>query len=312
VEMMNGRIWVESELGQGSTFHFTANLSIPDETLAQATRMQPAELRGLSVLVVDDNLTNRRVLTGLLTQWGMKPMAVDGGRAALRALESAKQAGRPFALVLLDGQMPELDGFDLALQLQEHPDWVGATIMMLTSADQLGDGLRCRNLGISGYLVKPVRQSELLSKICNSLKSAPKNNGIARQPGHKIAGDTRVLVAEDNPVNQTLVRRLLEKRGYSIVVVGDGRAALSALEQGNFDIVLMDVQMPDMDGFAATAAIREQEQTTGRHIPIVAMTAHALKGDPERCLAEGMDAYVSKPIRTDELFLTLERLLYVQ
>jgi two-component system, sensor histidine kinase and response regulator len=312
VEMMNGRIWVESELGQGSTFHFTANLSIPDETLAQTTRMQPEELRGLSVLVVDDNLTNRRVLTGLLTQWGMKPMAVDGGRAALRALENAQQAGRPFALVLLDGQMPELDGFDLALQLQEHPDWVGATIMMLTSADQLGDGLRCRNLGISGYLVKPVRQSELLSKICNSLKSAPKNNAMAPQPVHKIASDTRVLVAEDNPVNQTLVRRLLEKRGYSIVVVGDGRTALSALEQGNFDIVLMDVQMPDMDGFAATAAIREQEQTTGRHIPIVAMTAHALKGDPERCLAEGMDAYVSKPIRTDELFLTLERLLHVQ
>jgi CheY-like chemotaxis protein len=207
--------------------------------------------------------------------------------------------------------MPELDGFDLALQLQEHPDWVGATIMMLTSADQLGDGARCRNLGISGYLVKPVRQSELLSKICNSVKSTPKI-AMARQPAHKIACDTRVLVAEDNPVNQTLVRRLLEKRGYSIVVVGDGRAALSALEQNNFDIVLMDVQMPDMDGFAATAVIREREQASGRHIPIVAMTAHALKGDPERCLAEGMDAYVSKPIRTEELFLTLERLLNVR
>jgi len=314
VDMMSGRIWVESEAGQGSTFHFTTNLSVPSESLAKATRMQPEELRGLPVLVVDDNLTNRRVMVGLLTQWGMKPMAVDGGRAALLALESAKQAGRPFALVLLDGQMPELDGFDLALRLQEHPDWVGATIMMLTSADQLGDGARCRSLGISAYLVKPVRQSELLSKICNSLKSAPRNDAVAthRQAEPKIASDIRVLVAEDNPVNQTLVQRLLEKRGYSIVVVGDGRAALSALEQDEFDIVLMDVQMPDMDGFAATAVIREQERTSGRHTPIVAMTAHALKGDPERCLAEGMDAYISKPIRTDELFLTLERMLNVR
>jgi len=220
----------------------------------------------LPVLVVDDNLTNRRVLTGLLTQWGMKPMAVDGGRAALRALESAKQAGRPFALVLLDGQMPELDGFDLALQLQEHPDWVGATIMMLTSSDQIGDGARCRSLGISAYLVKPVRQSELLSKICNSVQSAL-NNEVAPgtlQPEPKIASETRILVAEDNAVNQALVRRLLEKRGYSIVVVGDGRAAVAALEQGTFDIVLMDVQMPDMDGFAATAIIREREQESGR------------------------------------------------
>jgi len=314
VDMMSGRIWVESEAGQGSTFHFTTNLSVPSESLAKATRMQPEELRGLPVLVVDDNLTNRRVMVGLLTQWGMKPMAVDGGRAALLALESAKQAGRPFALVLLDGQMPELDGFDLALRLQEHPDWVGATIMMLTSADQLGDGARCRSLGISAYLVKPVRQSELLSKICNCLKSAPRNDAVAthRQAEPKIASDIRVLVAEDNPVNQTLVQRLLEKRGYSIVVVGDGRAALSALEQDEFDIVLMDVQMPDMDGFAATAVIREQERTSGRHTPIVAMTAHALKGDPERCLAEGMDAYISKPLRTDELFLTLERMLNVR
>jgi CheY-like chemotaxis protein len=161
--------------------------------------------------------------------------------------------------------------------------------------------------------VKPVRQSELLSKICNSLKHGAAHTRAAVQyPAPSIASNTHVLVAEDNPVNQTLVRRLLEKRGYSIIVVGNGRAALDALEQDEFDIVLMDVQMPVMDGFAATAAIREKEQATGRHMPIVAMTAHALKGDQERCLAEGMDAYVSKPIRTEDLFLTLERLLQVQ
>ncbi|HSP66729.1 MAG TPA: response regulator [Bryobacteraceae bacterium] len=312
VDMMSGRIWVESEVGRGSTFHFTANLSVPSATQVQVTRLQPEELRGLRVLVVDDNLTNRRVMLGLLSQWGMKPKAVEGGRAALHAVESAQLAGLPFSLVLLDGQMPEMDGFALAKQLQEHPDWAGATIMMLTSADQLGDGLRCRNLGISTYLVKPVRQSELLSKICQSLESAPKLASTARCSEPKIASETRVLIAEDNAVNQTLVRRLLEKRGYSMVVVGDGRAALAALEREAFDIVLMDVQMPDMDGFAATAVIREQEQASGRHIPIVAMTAHALKGDPERCLAEGMDAYISKPIRTEELYRTLERLLHVQ
>ena len=310
VEMMSGRIWVDSEAGQGSTFHFTANLSVPSSAPGQAARMQPEELRGLRVLVVDDNLTNRRVMMGLLAQWGMKPMAVDGGRAALRALESAQQAGQPFALVLLDGQMPDLDGFDLAIELRAHPDWAGATIMMLTSADQLGDGARCRSLGISAYLVKPVRQSELLSKICNSIAPRPKPNSAAgAQRAEPRIAKTRVLIAEDNPVNQTLVRRLLEKRGYSIMVVGDGRAALAALKREDFDIVLMDVQMPGMDGFAATGIIREQEKTSGRHLPIVAMTAHALKGDPERCLAEGMDAYISKPIRTEDLYSTLERLL---
>ncbi|HEY2844581.1 MAG TPA: response regulator [Bryobacteraceae bacterium] len=312
VEMMQGSIWVESEGGQGSTFHFTTRLGVPHETSAQTTPLQPEELRGLRVLIVDDNRTNRRVMLGLLSQWGMRPLAVEGGRAALRAVESAKHAGEPFALVLLDGQMPEMDGFSLAGKLQEHPGWEGATIMMLTSADQLGDGARCRDLGISAYLVKPVRQSELLSKICNRLEHTQKHNAPAPGPqaAARPANQTRVLVAEDNRVNQALVRRLLAKQGYEITVVGDGGAAVAALAEGVFDIVLMDVQMPGMDGFAATAMIREQEQRSGQHIPIIAMTAHALKGDHERCLAEGMDAYVSKPIRRDELFTTVERLLH--
>jgi CheY-like chemotaxis protein len=228
------------------------------------------------------------------------------------ALEAAKEAGSPFPLVLLDGQMPEIDGFTLAQQIQDHPDLVRTTIMMLTSADHLGDAMLCRKLGISAYLVKPVRQSELLSLICRSLQKSPQDqeeiSRIRRAP-RSVDSPWRVLVAEDNIVNQTLARRLLEKRGYTVSVVGDGLAALAALDRECYDIVLMDVQMPGMDGFEATATIRRQEQLSGRHIPIVAMTAHAFKGDQERCLAAGMDAYISKPVRQQELYTTIEHLL---
>ena len=312
IEMMGGRIWVESQEGRGSTFHFTSCLGVQSVVSEPAIPLHPAQLRDLPVLIVDDNSTNRRVLLEILSRWGMKPTAVEGGRSALLALQIAKDMGRPFSLILLDGQMPETDGFTLAQQIQGHPDLVRTTIMMLTSADQLGDATLCRQLGISAYLVKPVRQSELLDMICKSLQQAPQEHAealrtqnVARDPVSR----SRVLVAEDHPVNQTLARRLLEKRGYAVSVVGDGRAVLAALGSERFDIVLMDVQMPDMDGFEATAAIRQMEQATGNHIPIVAMTAHALKGDQERCLAGGMDAYISKPIRQLELYATIERIL---
>jgi CheY-like chemotaxis protein len=208
--------------------------------------------------------------------------------------------------------MPEIDGFTLAQQIQDHPEIVPASIMMLTSADQFGDAARCRQLGISAYLIKPVRQSELMEMICNSLthgRQGAKEAVPARTKARDEAKGTRVLVAEDNAVNQILARRLLEKRGFQVSVVGDGRSALAAMQDQHFDLVIMDVQMPDMDGFEATAAIRRQEQSTGDHVPIVAMTAHALKGDQERCLAMGMDAYISKPVRQEELYATIERLL---
>jgi two-component system sensor histidine kinase/response regulator len=311
VAMMGGKIWVDSQLDQGSTFHFTLRLAVQDKPAAGSVPLHPEQLRSMHALIVDDNFTNRTVLSGMLTRWGMKPTAVEGGRAALQALEVAKNIGRPFPLVLLDGQMPEMDGFSLAERIKRDPELVGATIMMLTSAGHLGDAARCRELGISAYLVKPIRQGELLQAICDVLNLSTQKKAplVTRHTLRESRNRSRVLLAEDNPVNRTLAVRLLEKRGYIVSPACNGREALGALEKEDFDIVLMDVQMPELDGFGATAAIREMERLTGRHIPIVAMTAHALKGDEERCLSAGMDAYVSKPIRTIELFATIERLL---
>jgi len=312
VELMNGRIWVESELGKGSTFHFIVSLGVQENPPLRPNPLRPDQLRDLHVLIVDDNFTNRRVLLGMLTRWGMRPTAVEGGRAALQALEIAKSTGHPFPLILLDGQMPEMDGFALADQIQKEPGLIDVTIMMLTSAGHLGDAARCRELGISAYLVKPIRQTELLDAICQVLIKASKAEDLPLVTRHTLRENkqrSRVLLAEDNAVNQTLAVRLLEKRGYTVVVAGDGRAAVEAFEKNQFDVVLMDIQMPGMDGFEATAAIRAKEKLTGGHIPIIAMTAHALKGDQDRCLSASMDGYVSKPIRTSELFSTIETVL---
>jgi CheY-like chemotaxis protein len=311
VTLMGGGIWVDSQPGQGSTFHFTLRLPVQDKPALDAASLHPEHLQDLHVLIVDDNFTNRKVLTGMLTRWGMKPTAVEGGGAALQALEVAKSTGRPFPLILLDGQMPEMDSFTLAERIKKDPDLVGATIMMLTSAGHLGDAARCRELGISAYLVKPIRQVELLQGICNVLNLATQKKAplVTRHTLREAGSRSRVLLVEDNLVNQTLAVRLLEKRGYIVSVAGDGRQALATLEKKEFDVVLMDVQMPEMDGFEATAAIRETERSTGKHIPIIAMTAHALKGDEDRCLFGGMDAYLTKPIRTIELFATIEKVL---
>jgi CheY-like chemotaxis protein len=310
VAMMGGRVWVESELGQGSTFHFTAHLAVGEAPLPKPVPLQQEKLRGLPVLVVDDNSTNRRVLTGLLSRWGMRPTACDGGRDALVELQRAKAAGRPFPLVLLDSQMPEIDGFALAKEIQSHPDLAGATIMMLTSADQMGDAVRSRKFGISAHLVKPVNQAELLNTIRNTLqKGAPETKPVpaVRNIPRIVSDRCKVLVVDDNVVNRTVAFRLLDREGYAVTLAGDGRAALAALEEDRFDVVMMDVQMPEMDGFEATIAIRNKEKITGEHVPIIAMTAHALKGDQERCLTAGMDGYVSKPVRKEELYAAIER-----
>jgi len=310
--LMHGRIWMESEPGQGSTFHFEIRLGVQEAPVTRSSNVQPLQLRDMNVLIVDDNFTNRRVLEEMLTRWGVRPTAVESGQAALQALQLAKSMGRTFPLILLDGQMPGMDGFTLADTIHRDPAFAGSAMIMLTSAGKPGDGARCREAGIAAYFAKPIRQAELLEGICALLQQSPQkklDKLVTKHTLRELRNRRRVLLAEDNMVNQKLALRLLEKHGYEVTVAGDGKAALQELQHKSFDVVLMDVQMPEMDGMEATAAIRQKEESSGGHIPIIAMTAHSLKGDEELCLAAGMDGYVSKPIRTTDLFATIDRVL---
>jgi len=311
VELMGGRIWAESAVGAGSTFHFTARFQAAGEATARPVPVAPTSLRGLPVLVVDDNCTNRRFLYEILAHWQMRPTAADGGMVAVSELKRAVMLGEPFPLILLDAQMPDMDGFVVAERIRQDPELSTATIMMLSSADLPGDVARCRALGVAVYLYKPIKQTELLDAVLAALGAAVVPT---RQPAAVVAplgcaasgGPRRILLAEDNVVNQKLIARLLEKRGHTVTVANDGREALAALNNQPFDVVLMDVQMPEMDGFEATAAIREGERVTGAHIQIIALTAHALKGDEQRCLHAGMDAYISKPVDAHTLVQLVE------
>jgi len=311
VTMMQGRVWVTSQPDRGSCFYFTARLPI-----ARAKPEDPGDdvgrLAGIRALVVDDNATNRFILENMLNRWRMKPVLASSGTEALDLLRQARAQERPFPLVLTDVHMPDMDGFTFVERIKSSGEFPEVTIMMLTSASQREDISRCRHLGISIYLIKPIRLLELRSAILRTLGGAPSNSDAA---GTNRTGEllpqparNRILLAEDNTVNQLLARRLLEKRGYQVSVAGTGRQVLACLAASPFDAVLMDIQMPEMTGFEATALIRREEQKSGQHIPIIAMTAHAMVGDRERCLEGGMDGYISKPIRPEELYDLLENL----
>lgn len=320
--LMGGRTWVESEVGKGSTVHFTARFGLSKAVLPQRLT-EPVDMKDLPVLVVDDNATNRRILEEVLISWHLKPTVVDGARAGLAAMERARDTGEPFALVLTDAMMPEMDGFALAAQIRRQPGLTGATIMMLSSAGQRGDTARCRELGIAAYLTKPIKQSDLLEAILTALYASSTETREPSSRSQLSLPESRrclhILLVEDNVINQRVAVGILEKWGHAVVVASSGKEALAALERDTFALILMDVQMPEMDGFEATRAIREREDSVQLtpntqhpaplHIPIVAMTAHAMKGDRERCLEAGMDAYISKPLQAQELFGIIESLL---
>ncbi|MGC8605168.1 MAG: response regulator, partial [Desulfomonilaceae bacterium] len=314
VQMMGGRIWLESEVGAGSTFHFTTRLGVKHGPIPEAATWDIPMFKDLPVLVVDDNATNRFILNEMLSFWNMKPVAVENASAALNALKSAKDKGQPFVLVILDHMMPDIDGFELAELINADPNFSGLAKIMLTSAGQRGDAHKCLNLGISAYCLKPIKQSELLGLIAKAIKKAPddehKPSLTTRHSLRERKRFLKVLLAEDNVINQKLAATILQKMGHNVTIAQNGKEALRKIEKSHFDIILMDVQMPEMDGFQATRAIREKERATGGgHTPIFAMTAHAMSGDREKCLAEGMDGYISKPINAQELLEQIDKLV---
>jgi signal transduction histidine kinase/CheY-like chemotaxis protein len=306
VSMLGGEMWLNSDVGRGSEFHFTLPGRVVQEGKSRTRALLSADnLSDVRVLIVDDNRTNQRILEAMMKRWQVRTKSVDGGRQALTELASAHESGESYQLVLTDMHMPEMDGFGLVEEIRRSADLSLLVVMMLTSAGHQHDVVRCRNLGIVSYLFKPIREAELLSAILTAIgKPVPvtRPESILSERNWPVCGERlQILLAEDNRINQTVAIRTLEKMGHSVVLATDGREALSLLKAERFDLVLMDIQMPEMDGLTATREIRNGEKRTGSHIPIIAMTAHNMSGDRERCLESGMDGYVAKPIKFQEL-----------
>ncbi|GAA5506233.1 response regulator [Novipirellula caenicola] len=309
VAMMNGEIWVESEIDKGTTFHFTLELTVQDD-LEKQHRMQELATHPMHVLIVDDNRTNRRIFEEVLKSWNMETVSTEAATQGLKELEQAASSEHPFDLVLLDYMMPEMDGFGFAEQVQADERLRGTRIIMLSSAAQSGDAKKCQELGIVRYMTKPVVQSELLNTMLSVVQEPSQSEDQdsdtpETQDADRDAMRLNILLAEDGLVNQRVATGLLKRNGHKVVIAEDGKKAIQAWENGSFDVILMDVQMPEMDGIEATEWIRQKERASGGHIPIVAMTANAMKGDRQRCLDAGMDDYVSKPIQPDSLFKVL-------
>ncbi len=309
VKMMGGQMWVESEVGRGSKFHFTAQLTTSIATAVHESPLLPAELKNLRILVVDDSTTNGRILKDILTRWHLRPVYADGGANALAAIQNAVDAGQPFGLVMLDLRMPGIDGFSVMQHMRRKASTTVPTILMVNSSCRSEDLARGCQFGAAACLIKPIKPSEMLNAIVAALSVPVVQKDpqvtIAAAPLARPKPGLNILVAEDNAINRMVISRILERAGHNVVVAVNGQEAVIALAEANFDLVLMDVQMPVMDGFEATAMIRANEFNSDRHMPVVAMTAHAMNGDRERCLEAGMDGYVPKPIQEDLLFQTL-------
>jgi len=312
VAMMGGRIWLDIDDHRGSVFHFTAEFRLGPQEADPDRSVSRPRVTGIPVLVVDDNATNRRFLEETLRSWKMRPSSAEGVPQAMEMLRSAEASGTPYQLVLTDANMPGASGFDLAAEVHRAPELCGTFIMMLTSGGRPDDIARCERLGISWYVLKPVKQSELFDALVMALGiEAAEEDGVtsAADSAPPRLRPLTILLAEDSLVNQKVAVGLLSKYGHSVHVANDGSEAVEAVTAGEFDVVLMDVQMPEMDGFQATGIIRSREGDTGEHLPIIALTAHALKGDRERCIEAGMDDYVAKPISALQLLTTIRDVL---